>query len=99
MAEHLNDYFDNIGPTLAAECERLSDYEDLRCNSTGVNSKCYFHSITETNILNNLKNLKVSKATGADGIPAKMLKLSCDIIAPSLTYIFNLSISTGIICL
>ena len=68
----------------------------MHCNSTGVNSKFYFHSIVETNILNNLKNLKVSKATGADGIPAKMLKLSCDIIVPSLTYIFNLSISTGI---
>ena len=68
----------------------------MHCNSSGVNSKFYFHSITETNILKKLKNLKVSKATGADGIPAKMLKLSCDIIAPSLTYIFNLSISTGI---
>jgi hypothetical protein len=68
----------------------------LHCNSTGVNSKLYFHTITETNILKNLKNLKGLMATGADGIPAKMLKLSCDIIAPSLTYIFNLSISSGI---
>ncbi len=67
----------------------------LYCNSTDVNSKFHFHTITETNILKNLKNLKVSKATRVDGIPAKMLKLSCDIIAPSLTYIFNLSIFTG----
>ncbi len=96
IAEHLNDYFVNIGPTLAAECECLSDYGDLHRNSTDVNSKFNFHTITETNILKNLKNLKVSKATGADGIPAKMLKLSCDVIAPSLTYIFNLSISTGV---
>ena len=50
IAEHLNDYFVNIGPTLAAECECLSDYEDLHCNSTDVNSKFYFHTITETNI-------------------------------------------------
>ena len=41
-------------------------------------------------------NLKISKATGVDGIPAKILKLSCNIIAPSLTYSFNLSISTGV---
>ena len=96
IAEHLNDYFVNIGPTFAAECECLSDYEDSHRNSTDVNSKFNFYTITETNILKNLKNLKVSKATGADGIPAKMLKLFCDIIAPSLTYIFNLSISTGV---
>ncbi len=44
--EHLNDYFGNIGPTLAAESECLSDYEDLHCNSTDVNSKFYFHTIT-----------------------------------------------------
>ncbi len=51
IAEHLNDYFVNIGPTLAAECEYLSDNEDLHRNSTDVNSKFNFHSFTETNIL------------------------------------------------
>ena len=39
IAEHLNDHFVNISPTLAAECECLSDYEDLHRNSTDVNSK------------------------------------------------------------
>ena len=37
-----------------------------------------------------------SKATGIDKIPAKVLKLSADIIAPSLTTIFNQSLHTGI---
>ena len=31
-----------------------------------------------------------------DQIPAKILKLSADIVAPSLTFIFNLSLTTGI---
>ena len=52
--------------------------------------------IAEADIEKTLKNLKVSKATGLDGIPAKILKLSSNIISPSLTYIFNLLISTGI---
>ena len=34
-------------------------------------------------------------ATGIDKIPAKVLKVSADIIAPSLTAIFNLSLHTG----
>ncbi len=51
IAEHLNDYFVNVAPTLAAECKCLSDYEDLHRNSTDVNSKFNFHTITETNIL------------------------------------------------
>ncbi len=64
-----------------------NNYEDLHRNSTDVNSKFNFHTITETNILKNLKDR---------GLMGYQLKLSCDIIAPSLTYIFNLSISTGV---
>ena len=40
--------------------------------------------------------LKINKSTGLDKIPANVLRLSADIIAPSLTYIFNLSLDTGI---
>jgi hypothetical protein len=43
------------------------------------------------NVLKTLRHLNVSK--GADKIPAKMLRIAADIIAPSLTYIFNLSLS------
>jgi hypothetical protein len=43
-----------------------------------------------------LRNLKANKSTGLDKIPAKILKLASDIIAPSLTFIFNLSLATGI---
>ena len=43
-----------------------------------------------------LKNLKVSKSTGLDKTPAKVLKFASSIIAPSLTFIFNSSLSTGI---
>ena len=43
-----------------------------------------------------LRYLKVSKSTGTDKIPAKMLRIAADVVAPSLTFIFNLSLSTGI---
>ena len=36
------------------------------------------------------------KATGLDKIPCKLLKIAADIVAPSLTSIFNQSISVGI---
>jgi hypothetical protein len=41
-----------------------------------------------------LKNLKANKSTGLDAIPAKIL--AANIIASSLTYIFNLSLQSGI---
>ena len=46
--------------------------------------------------ISTLKALKTCKATGLDQIPAKILILSADIVAPSLTFIFNLSLTTGI---
>ena len=55
-----------------------------------------FPNIPVENVALTLKNLKVSKSTGLDKIPAKVLKIASSIIAPSLTFIFNLSLSSGI---
>ncbi len=61
-----------------------------------LNSTFYFSQIKVENIALTLHNLKANKSTGLDKIPAKILKLSSDIIAPSLAFIFNLSLETGI---
>ena len=42
-----------------------------------------------------LKGLDTSKASGPDGIPARLLKECCDQIAPSLCAIFNQSLSSA----
>ena len=60
------------------------------------NSTFYFSQINVENVALTLHNLKANKSTGLDKIPAKILKLSSDIIAPSLAFIFNLSLETGI---
>ena len=54
------------------------------------NSTFYFSQINVENVALTLNNLKSNKSTGLD------LKLSSDIIAPSLAFIFNLSLETGI---
>ena len=46
-------------------------------------------TVEEVNKL--LKSLDTTKATGPDGISSKMLKISADEIAPSVTALFNLS--------
>ena len=43
-----------------------------------------------------LKAIDVSKATGLDKIPTRLLKIAADVVAPSLTGIFNQSLVTGI---
>ena len=43
-----------------------------------------------------LKSINVNKATGPDNIPGRLLKIAADILSPSLTEIFNRSLSKGI---
>ena len=51
--------------------------------------------ISEEGVLKLLLQIKVSKASGPDGIPNKMLKETAHQIAPSLSAIFRRSLSTG----
>ena len=52
--------------------------------------------ITTTMVHECLRKLKIWKATGSDGIPARLLKLAASLFAPPLTHLFCLSISSGV---
>ena len=99
IAEVFNEYFVSIGPNLASETNdsQPSQYTTSYHNSNStVDATFHFHHINAEDIALALSNIKVNNSTGLDKIPAKVLKLSADIIAPSLSYIFNLSLATGI---
>jgi ankyrin repeat protein len=55
-----------------------------------------FCEITEQVVCLLLSSLSSTKASGLDGLPAKLIKLASPYIAKSLTTIFNRSMSTGI---
>ena len=56
----------------------------------------YFQRINVQKVIKLLKAIDVSKATGLDKIPNRLLKIAADVVAPSLTGIFNQSLVTGI---
>lgn len=52
---------------------------------------------TEINsVLTRLKQLKHKKSAGIDHIPGRLLKAAYEIIAPSLVYIYNLSLEKAV---
>ena len=51
---------------------------------------------TEDEVYDLIVQLDPSKSTGPDGISARMLRGVVDVIVPSLTKLFNLSLSSGI---
>ena len=99
IAKSFNDYFTNIGVKLATESEQL--YANNLDDKATSHQQCpgtrfYFSKISASNFALHLQNLKASKATGMDNMPAKALKVASYIIAPSLTVIFRQSLCTGI---
>ena len=43
-----------------------------------------------------MNKINVKKATGADGIPAKIVKASKSVIAPQLSTLKNITVDTGV---
>ena len=52
-------------------------------------------TLSENEVLNCLRSIDVSKASGPDGIPGRLLKAVAAEITPSLSRVFNLSLSSG----
>ena len=83
-ADALNSFFSqcfnhNAPPLLSL------DYNHV--NTCSEDLLCTVGEVTEM-----LKLLDVSKSSGPDGISARMLKATANVIAPSITTLFNLSI-------
>ena len=54
-----------------------------------------FSPVSVGTVLKHLESIDPRKATGSDGIPGLLLKQCAAVIAPSLTAIFNVSLTTG----
>lgn len=90
-AEMLNSFFSTcfnpafppLSPRndLIASTGEVSNIEDLLC--------------TDEEVYGLLSSLDVSKASGPDGISARMLRMTAEFIAPSVCKLFNLSLQTG----
>ena len=72
----------------------------FRCQSysyiSPVNSAFSFAEISLESVLKTLKSINSNKATGPDNIPNKTLKMAAEILSPSLSAIFNRSLSMRI---
>ena len=96
-AESVNEYFINIGMKLVDEKDSNSDYQNddltyanefLESDSSSTNL-FHFRTTSVNSVALRLSKLLASKSTGMDNIQAKVLKITANIIVPSLTYILR----------
>ena len=94
IAETFNNHFTNISQSAAQEIPSLEI--DPLAFINPVNGVFSFQRINIKKVITLLKAIDVGKATSLDKIPNRPLKIAADVIAPSLTGIFNQSLVTGI---
>ena len=95
LSNAFNRHFVDIGPNLLANINspRVSFRDFVKpCDNTFE-----LELLTIDGLRKLVNDIPVGKADGLDGIPTCLLKLSFPSIASSLTHIFNLVISKGII--
>ena len=94
IAEAFNNHFANISQSLAQEIP-ISEIGPVAYVSP-VEAVFSFQQINVQKVIKLLKAIDVSKATGLEKIPNRLLKIATEVVAPSLTGIFNQSLVTGI---
>lgn len=92
MAKQFNNYYANVGHNLAQKI----DYSPPLASTTEVTSSLFLYPTDVPEIKKFIKELKVNKAPGKDGITPKIIKDLEEYISKPLCYIFNKVLETGV---
>ena len=95
ISELLNTYFTSVVNKLFESCRHARPV--FNCTTEELFTKKHFEftAVGKPFVLKQLKCLKPKKATGLDGLPARLLKDSAIVIADCVTHLINLSFETG----
>ena len=97
MAEAFNCHFANIGHDLARDIPSADTDTVPESYLISTNATFSFKSCSPNEVRKLLEKLDTKKSTGLDNLPSRMLKIAAGVLAPSLTFLFNQSISSGIV--
>jgi hypothetical protein len=102
IANHFNEFFTSVASSLVSKlppCKNLfsADSEIFKqfYRSKNVQSQFKLVSVDEDFIFKELSKLNISKSTGLDNIPAKFLRDGAETLKAPITYLINLSITSG----
>jgi hypothetical protein len=96
IANGFNNYFVNIGQTLANKIKSFSGSAIDLLPSRNLQSSLFFEPVSPTETFNVINSLKPKTSCGYDHISPKLIKNSAKFLSEPLTYISNTSFQTGI---
>ncbi|KXJ26086.1 putative RNA-directed DNA polymerase from transposon BS [Exaiptasia diaphana] len=101
IAEELNDYFVNIAEHLSKDGDTSSHFYDASLLENYVASKLHggetyeIPPMTADDVLKIINKISANKATGPDGISARIIKIIAPVFARPLCRLINQSIKTS----
>ena len=95
ITDIFNDYFTNIGPSIASKIPKTSKKVSDFLKNRATNS-VFFNPTTKNEIIKVISNLNKGKALGPNSIPVDILKYNAEIISLPLSRIINASFHQGI---
>ena len=95
MVNCFNKYFIDLGKQLQMPGNQ-SRAEELVKNHTHSNQQFKLKLVSEYDIINITKSLNLNAATGLDNLPGKFLVKNLDLLIPSIKFLINDSIKSGI---
>ena len=96
IAEKFNNYFTNIGQTIAESIQYKGNKNYDYYLNTQVKSVLKFKNVNEETVRKTINDLPTKNSSGFDGISSKLLKIIEPAIIKSLTLVINQVINTGI---
>jgi len=96
IADHLNNYFINVGEDIANKFSShatSTDSSNLSCRS--IPDSIFLYPVDYREVSNVLMSLKNNSAPGCDGVRARVIKELRDSLVPPLVFIINLCFETG----
>jgi hypothetical protein len=92
IAEAFREYFMSVynNETITNESVRLTN-EVSPCTNN-----IFIRHIDTEEVFKAIKSIKTKRSVGPDGIPAYIVKGCADIITPTLSHLFNVSLKTGV---
>ena len=96
IANAVNDFFTNIGPTLANKFKNSNQNSFNKFMGESYKQSMYLHKTNSDEIMKLISNLDSKKSPGYDELTATFLKLCAPHISETLANIFNACISNGV---
>ena len=93
-ATSFNKFFTSVAEKL---CGHFKDKLMSKLWTPRVTENFVFQKVSTNFVCKELTKLKLTKATGLDDLTARLLKDAAPVIAKSITYLVNVTISTGVI--